>query len=795
MRVEFGEYQLDTDTRTLQREGRRIPVQSKAFDLLAYLIERRERVVSSDELLDALWPGLHVTPAALSTAVQKARQAVGDDGEHQAVLHTEHGKGFRFVAEVTDLSPPETAQPIQDTVQPTPETDRPGSAGAAQIPLIAELKRRNVFRVAATGLLAVVLVFVAVDHYVLEAEPEQAEVVAEQILAAERIARGKSVAVLPFANMSKDAASEPFTNGIYDDILTHISKIRDLKVIARTTMERLDPSLGIQEIGTKLGVAAVLEGGVQRVGDRVRINVQLNDCETEAHLWAETYDRELTTANIFAIQSEIATSVADALQAELSPEEQDRIVGAPTENLAAYEAYLLGQKRLSELTIAAMREATDYFQQAIRLDPSYALAYVGLADSYVHQADWGRAPRAETLDKAQVAVEKALALDDRLGEAYNSLGGIKDVRGDFEGAEAAYQHALELNPNYATTYYWYGVLLLRKLDRAEEALPMFLKAAELDPLSGMILLSVGVTLESLGRFEEALAWYEQSLELDPVLDGINGRIGFYHWTVTGKLDQAVVWYRRAASLDPEQPFFATTLGAIYLDLGDSDKAEYWFERSIALRPERSAADIEMSFLHLYRGDEPAAVEQARKALTVFPGNSEALLLLRNHELSSGRYAKARTLLEKNNPDLLSDDDPKVGTMNLGDAVNLAAVLFKTGEKERANLLLEKSLQHIQTKPRLGKNGYVLFDVEIFALQGEKQKALAALRQAIDEGWRRYWWYNLKYEPDLVSLHDEPEYQAMVAEIEDDMAAQLERVREMERNGELEPIPEIPATTQ
>jgi TolB-like protein/Tfp pilus assembly protein PilF/DNA-binding winged helix-turn-helix (wHTH) protein len=747
MRVAFGEYQLDTKTRTLQREGRRIPIQSKAFDLLAYLIERRDQVVSSDELLDALWPGLHVTPAALSTAVQKARQAVGDDGEHQTVLHTEHGKGFRFVAEVTDLSEPETVVPP---------------------PL-----RHSPIRLTAIAWIAAVLLVAAVAWFLNQPAVESAP--------------PRSVAVLPFANMSQDAASEPFTNGIYDDILTHISKIRELKVIARTTMERLDPNLGIQEIGTVLRVAAVLEGGVQRVGDRVRINVQLNDCETEAHLWAETYDRELTAVNIFAIQSEIATAVADALQAELSPEEQDRIVSAPTENLAAYELYLLGQQRMAESTIAAVVEATDYFQRAIELDPSYALAHVGLADSYIHQAEWGRAPRAETLDNAQVAAENALALNDRLGEAYNSLGGIKDVRGDFEGAEAAYQRALELNPNYATTYHWYGALLNSKLGRFEEALPLLLRAAELDPLSAVIFMAVGANLESLGRFEEALAWYERSLELDPMQDGVNQNIGFYHWSVTGKLDQAVVWYRRAASLDPEQPAFATMLGVVFLDLGDPDEAEYWFKRSIALRPERAGAEIEMSFLHLYRGDESAAVEQARKALTVFPGNSEALLVLRNHELSSGRYAEARALYEKNYPDLLSDDDPKVGRMNWVDAVNLALILFKTGENERANLLLEKSLQHIQTKPRLGNNGYVLFDVEIFALQGEKQKALAALRQAIDEGCRRYWWYNLKYEPDLVSLHDEPEYQAMVAEIEADMAAQLARVREMERNGELAAI--------
>ena len=262
--------------------------------------------------------------------------------------------------------------------------------------------------------------------------------------------------MLLFDNLSEDAATQPFTKGIHDDILTQISKIRALKVIARTSMERLDPNLSIPEIGTQLGVATVLEGGVQRAGEHVRINVQLIDCKTEAHLWAETYDRELTAANIFAIQSEIAKTVADALRAALSTEEQDRLASVPTENLAAYEAYLLGRQRLARETAAALAEAVDYFQQAIELDPGFALAYVGLADSYAWQVFFGGLAREEGLARAQAAADKALALDDQLGEAYNSLAGIKEERGDYEGAEAMYRRALELNPNYATAYYWYG---------------------------------------------------------------------------------------------------------------------------------------------------------------------------------------------------------------------------------------------------------------------------------------------------------------------------------------------------
>ncbi len=199
------------------------------------------------------------------------------------------------------------------------------------------------------GLLAVAVVYFAVDKFVLE----QAEVTAEPVPAAEAVVREKSIAVLLFDNLSRDATNEAFTDGIHDDILTQISKISALKVIARTSMERLDPNLSIPEIGTKLGVATVLEGGVQRAGDRVRINVQLIDCKTEAHLWAETYDRELTAANIFSIQSEIAKTVADALRATLSPQEQELLDTVPTENMAALEAYFRGKQRMEKRTSVA----------------------------------------------------------------------------------------------------------------------------------------------------------------------------------------------------------------------------------------------------------------------------------------------------------------------------------------------------------------------------------------------------------------------------------------------------------
>jgi tetratricopeptide (TPR) repeat protein len=219
-----------------------------------------------------------------------------------------------------------------------------------------------------------------------------------------------------------------------------------------------------------------------------------------------------------------------------------------------------------------------------------------------------------------------------------------------------------------------------------------------------------------------------------------------------------------------------------LDLDDFDRAEPWIERSLELGPEDPVPNFAMHELHLNRGDEAAALDYARR---LFAFNPRFVMgLLQGHEFRAGRYSEARALYEKSHPELLNEGDPTVDGSNWRAAIDLALVLSKIGEQEQADLLLNRSFQHIQTLPRLGFYGYWVADVQIHALRGDKQKALSTLRQAIDEGWRNSWRYFLKHDPTLESLHDEPEYQTMVAEIEADMAEQLARVREMERRGEL-----------
>ena len=276
------------------------------------------------------------------------------------------------------------------------------------------------------SVLAVAVVYLGVDKLFFTQELSTALPVAEST-STEIADTRKSIAVIPFANRSDKKEDVFFVDGIHDDVLTQLARIRSLKVISRTSMMQYrDTTKNMPQIGEELGVKNILEGGVQRAGDRVRINVQLIDAQADEHLWAETYERELTAENIFRIQSEIATAIAKALAATLSPDEQQRLSSVPTQNLEALESYFHG-KRLSISRLSnELIEAVDYFERAVDLDPEFALAYVGLADAWVlRDINDGQVPTAEAHANAKAASDSALRLDPGLGEAHASLGQLQ----------------------------------------------------------------------------------------------------------------------------------------------------------------------------------------------------------------------------------------------------------------------------------------------------------------------------------------------------------------------------------
>src|SRR6266404_4319701 len=324
----------------------------------------------------------------------------------------------------------------------------------------------------------------------------------------------KSIAVLPFDNLSRDPDNAYFCEGVQDEILTRLAKISDLKVVSRTSTQHFKSSPdNLPQIAKQLGVMHILEGSVQKSNDQVRVNVQLINALTDAHLWADTYDRKLT--DIFAVESEIAKTIADTLQAKLTGSEKTSITKIPTADPEAYELYLKGKYFWNKRTAADLRKSIDYFNQAIAQDPNYALAYVGLAQAWkLLPAFNGGAPQ-DCFPQAESAARKALALDDTLSDAHAALASLKGLNGfDYPGAIIEYERALQLNPNDATAHQWFANDTLANIGQNEREVAVMKRAVELDPLSLIINANLGVAYLHDGRLDEAITQLRKTVEMD-----------------------------------------------------------------------------------------------------------------------------------------------------------------------------------------------------------------------------------------------------------------------------------------
>ncbi len=620
------------------------------------------------------------------------------------------------------------------------------------------------------GLLALaVIVLVAKDLIPISSDSPES-VVADDV-------NRKSIAVLPFTNRSAAAENaEFFAAGIHDDLLTVLSKMGDLKVISRTSVERLNPDMSMKEIGEELGVATILEGGVQRAGDRVRINVQLIDSDTDEHLWAETYDRQLSANNIFAIQSEIAEAISTALKATLSPEEQAQITAAPTSDIDALYAYQLGKQRMEKRISTSLEEAASFFQRAIDRDPNYAVAYVGLADAHLRLTEYGGLSLDEGLSIAERSANSALALDDRLGEAYASIATVHWKQRKFDQAERAFQQAIELRPNYAPAWQWYGTLLAWDMGRADEGVRMLEKAVQLDPLSPIIHDNYARTMEANGRIEDGITELRRAIEIDPGFAAGYRSIGLAYGSGLGRLDEAIAWLRKAADLDPTNPSTASQIGLILWDLGDKTESIERMEHGLELGPDVGQTLEAAAILKLKIGDETEAAALAERAVMAGQGFAAwAMRVMRDINLKHGDTHSALQRYEEIYPELFQAESA-IDLVNYPAAIDVSLVLSAVGREDEAEDLLTRSLSIIEGRPRMGNWGYGFADVEILALQGKTDEALAAFREGVDDGYRVTWRWLTVDNPNMDSIKNTPEFKAIIAEIEADMAAQLAALR-------------------
>src|SRR5213593_1397702 len=421
--------------------------------------------------------------------------------------------------------------------------------------------------------------------------------------------RPPSVAVLPFLNLSADPENEYFADGITEDVIAHLSKIRALKVLSRTSvMAFKQREQSLREIGARLEVATLLEGSVRRAGDRVRIVAQLIDAETDRHLWVETYDRQLT--DVFAIQTDVAVHIAAALKAELSPDEKLRISKEPTGDLQAYQLYVQGRRCYLRYTDEGSRKGIEYFEQAIAKDPDYALAYAALAMVYTELGEAGAMRPDEAYARAKAASATALALDPELGEAHCMLAFIKAVCDfDWVGAEQEFQRALELTPNNADTYDLYGRMCLA-LERNDEALAMERRAQELDPLAHRA--DVARALLRAGRYDEALQAATHAVELDPHYARGHATLG-WAYLKKGIVKQGVAELEIAVSLSPGDTLWLAQLGQAYGMVGDVARARDVLHQLEELARQRFVSPYHIAFVYTGLGEQDSAMDWLERA--------------------------------------------------------------------------------------------------------------------------------------------------------------------------------------
>jgi len=567
---EFGDFRLDTAKRVLRRlDGTTVPVTPRVFETLLYMVEHHDTVLDKERLMEAVWPDSIVEENNLSQNISTLRHIFGETPGSHSYIVTVPGRGYRFVAEVSDRTDngSDTAKAERGTgpISAENRTEAATAKGQQQSPG----KAGRPLALAVLGVIVLAATFLArgpgvrwlEKHKIAKAPPAPSSGTMTDVV--------RSIAVLPFENLSGNPENAYFTDGIQEEILMRLAKIADLRVVSRTSTVRYKRSPeNLREIATQLGVANVLEGSVQRTADRVHVNVQLIKAASDTHLWAEAYDRKLT--DIFAVESEIAKTIADTLQAKLTGSERNAIAAQPTENTEAYQLYLRGRYLWNRRTGENLQKALAYFEQAAEKDPHYALAYAGIADSCVLIPIYAAGTPQDYLPRARASAQKAVELDDTLAEAHTSLAYVFFY--DFENAQSVkeFERAISLNPNYAMAHLWYGLGPLSAMGEFERAIAEEKRALELDPISPIINADLGTVYTLARRYDEAIAQLRDTVEMNPQFYGGHRCLG-WALELKGATGEAIAEYHKAFELS-DDPMMLAMLAHAEASIGKQNQA-------------------------------------------------------------------------------------------------------------------------------------------------------------------------------------------------------------------------------
>jgi TolB-like protein/DNA-binding winged helix-turn-helix (wHTH) protein len=582
--VRFGVFELDLQRAELRKQGIKVKLQEQPLKVLQVLLENPGQIVSRDELRQRVWPANTFVEfdQGLYSAMARLRDVLGDSSDNPRFIETVAKRGYRFIAPVSPPVP-SIASEITKPTMPDQQGLRRHSLRTWISSLLAGL---------VGGALLLVIVFTF-------------DIAGAREWLRNRTTPIRSIAVLPLENLSRDPEQEYFADGMTDELITTLAQMGTVRVVSRTSVMRYKKiSEPAAQVGRELNVDAVVEGTVERSGNRVRIRVQLIQAASDRHLWAQTYDRDFGDA--LALETEAAGDIVREIQSGLSPPQKLRWAAVRKVDPEAYEAYLKGLYFSNKRSAAGFTRAIEYFNQAIAKDSGYAAAYSGLSDALLGEIFTGT-PAEKVREKATLNAQKAIELDPFSAEAHNSLGGIREFWDwDWSAAEKEYRRAIELNPNFAAGHQDYALFLAFQ-GRFEQAIAEAQRSQDLDPLSPFVRTTFCLDLGVARRYAEAVQKCRQALELDPNFRHAHGNlVGIY--IAMGKNEQGVEEYEKVASLSERPP---AEIAGIW-DAFERDGIKgFW--RKVLEESKKEGDGVEVASLYSLLGERDQAMLWLEKA--------------------------------------------------------------------------------------------------------------------------------------------------------------------------------------
>jgi TolB-like protein/DNA-binding winged helix-turn-helix (wHTH) protein/Tfp pilus assembly protein PilF len=582
--VRFGTYEVDVRTGEVRKSGLRLRIQEKPLQVLLYLLERPGELVTRDELRERLWADTFVDfDHSLGTAIAKLRSALGDSARSPRFIETVGGRGYRFIAPVTVDEPAAAVVNV------------PAADAGSVAPVESARPRRSLPRA------AIVVAGLGVGAAILAVVLQFDVAGVRQWLRRQTSPPVRSIAVLPLANLSGDA-DEFFVDGMTDQLITTLAQLPRTRVVSRMSVMRYKGNVPpLSDIRRALDVDAVVEGTVVRDGDRIRVTAQLIDARTDQHLWAQSYERGF--ADFLTLQNDIARAIADEIRIQLTPQESTTLRQARAVIPAAHEAYLRGRYRFNKGEEAEIRKSVEDFNEAIRLDPSAAPAYAGLAQAYIALTDFYERP-TQAMPRARAAAEAAVMHDERLSDAHTALGAVRFLYDwDWKGAETAFSRAIALNPASADAHVWFGVFLAQ-MGRFDAATAEMRRATELDPLSVPVRISAGWVYYLARDSTRALTEWKKALDLEPNISIAHTSI----WMAYAQQGKSPPLPPSVTADVDASPLNLATLAGAYAMSGNRNSAEAILARIKALGQHRYVCSYEIATAHaaLHQHDEAIA---------------------------------------------------------------------------------------------------------------------------------------------------------------------------------------------